>query len=57
MELQTRAFRRGSRVVGVSRPTLRRALAGDSASLIVCPVDYSENLALTKMLGEITGTF
>jgi acetolactate synthase-1/2/3 large subunit len=37
-------------------PTLRRALAGDSVSLVVCPVDYSENLALTKMLGEITGT-
>ena len=38
-------------------PTLRRALAGDSVSLVVCPVDYSENVALTKMLGEITGTF
>jgi acetolactate synthase-1/2/3 large subunit len=36
-------------------PTLRRALAGDSVSLVVCPVDYSENLALTKKLGEITG--
>jgi acetolactate synthase-1/2/3 large subunit len=36
-------------------PTLRRALAGNSVSLIVCPVDYSENLALTKKLGEITG--
>ena len=30
-------------------PTLRRALADDSVSLIVCPVDYCENLALTKM--------
>jgi acetolactate synthase-1/2/3 large subunit len=38
-------------------PTLRRALAGDSVSLVVCPVDYSENLALTKMLGEITDPF
>ncbi len=35
-------------------PTLRRALAGDSVSLVVCPVDYSENVALTKMLGEVT---
>jgi acetolactate synthase I/II/III large subunit len=38
-------------------PTLRRALASDSVSLVVCPVDYSENLALTKMLGEITDPF
>jgi len=38
-------------------PTLRRALASDSVSLVVCPVDYSENLALTKMLGEITDSF
>ena len=38
-------------------PTLRRALAGDCVSLVVCPVDYSENLALTKMLGEITDPF
>jgi acetolactate synthase-1/2/3 large subunit len=38
-------------------PTLRRALAEDSVSLVVCPVDYSENVALTKMLGEITDPF
>ena len=38
-------------------PTLRRALAGDSVSIVVCPVDYSENLALTKMLGDLTGAF
>jgi acetolactate synthase-1/2/3 large subunit len=38
-------------------PTLRRALADDSVSLVVCPVDYSENVALTNMLGEITGPF
>jgi len=38
-------------------PILRRALAGDSVSLIVCPVDYSENVALSKMLGEITDPF
>jgi acetolactate synthase I/II/III large subunit len=38
-------------------PTLRRALADDCVSLVVCPVDYSENLALTKMLGEITDPF
>ncbi len=38
-------------------PTLGRALADDCVSLVVCPVDYSENLALTKMLGEITDPF
>jgi acetolactate synthase-1/2/3 large subunit len=38
-------------------PTLRRALTSDSVSLVVCPVDYSENVALTKMLGEITDPF
>jgi len=26
-------------------------------SLVVCPVDYCENLALTKMLGEFTDPF
>ena len=48
---------KGHRVgtAGQLLPTLRRALASDSVSLVVCPVDYSENLALTKMLGEITG--
>jgi acetolactate synthase-1/2/3 large subunit len=38
-------------------PTLGRALADDCVSLVVCSVDYSENLALTKMLGEITDPF
>jgi acetolactate synthase-1/2/3 large subunit len=38
-------------------PTLRGALADDCVSLVSCPVDYSENLALTKMLGEITDPF
>ncbi|HVN63098.1 MAG TPA: acetolactate synthase large subunit [Candidatus Binataceae bacterium] len=35
-------------------PTLQSALASNRVSLVVCPVDYSENLALTKMLGELT---
>ena len=50
---------KGFRVSGATQllPTLRRALAGDSVSLVVCPVEYSENLALTKMLGEITDPF
>jgi len=42
---------------GERLPTLRRALADDSVSLVVCSVDYSENVALTNMLGEITGPF
>ncbi len=42
------------RAAGQLLPTLTRALADDVVSLIVCPVDYSENLALTKKLGELT---
>jgi acetolactate synthase I/II/III large subunit len=34
-------------------PTLRRALADDTVSLIACPVDYSANLQLTDALGEL----
>jgi len=35
-------------------PALERAFASDAVSLVVCPVDYSENLALTRKLGELT---
>jgi acetolactate synthase-1/2/3 large subunit len=38
-------------------PTLREALHSDAVSVIACPVDYSENLRLTGMLGELTGPF
>jgi acetolactate synthase-1/2/3 large subunit len=38
-------------------PTLREALASDTVSVIACRVDYSENLRLTSMLGELTGPF
>ncbi|HEY3871828.1 MAG TPA: acetolactate synthase large subunit [Actinocrinis sp.] len=34
-------------------PTLRKALDGDGVSIIACPVDYRENLELTKRLGEL----
>ena len=34
-------------------PTLRQALADDTVSVIDCPVDYSENLALTEKLGDM----
>jgi acetolactate synthase-1/2/3 large subunit len=34
-------------------PTLRRALADDTVSVIACPVDYSANLQLTNALGEL----
>ena len=37
-------------------PTLRDALASDGVSIIVCPVDYSENLRLTERLGQLDGT-
>jgi acetolactate synthase-1/2/3 large subunit len=34
-------------------PTLRKALAEDTVSVISCPVDYSANLQLTNALGEL----
>jgi acetolactate synthase-1/2/3 large subunit len=36
-------------------PTLREALADDGVSIIAVPVDYRENLELTKRLGELDG--
>ncbi|GMR19446.1 MAG: acetolactate synthase large subunit [Gammaproteobacteria bacterium] len=33
-------------------PTLKKALADTTVSIIDCPVDYSENLKLTEKLGE-----
>ena len=50
---------RGYRVRAASDllPMLSEALAGDSVSVITCPVDYSENLRLTDALGELTGPF
>jgi acetolactate synthase-1/2/3 large subunit len=35
-------------------PSLRRALADDTVSVIACPVDYSQNKVLTDKLGELT---
>jgi acetolactate synthase-1/2/3 large subunit len=34
-------------------PTLQRAMADDTVSIIACPVDYSANLQLTDALGEL----
>jgi acetolactate synthase-1/2/3 large subunit len=34
-------------------PTLRRALADDTVSIIDCPVDYSENMKLTQRLKDL----
>jgi acetolactate synthase I/II/III large subunit len=34
-------------------PTLKRALQDDTVSIIDCPVDYSENMKLTKKLKEL----
>lgn len=34
-------------------PTLCRALAADTVSIIACPVDYSANLELVRSLGEL----
>jgi acetolactate synthase-1/2/3 large subunit len=35
-------------------PTLKRALADNSVSVIACPVDYTQNTVLTDKLGELT---
>ena len=35
-------------------PTLKKALADNTVSVIVCPVDYSENMKLTEKLGQLT---
>jgi acetolactate synthase-1/2/3 large subunit len=35
-------------------PTLKRALADNTVSVIACPVDYSQNTMLTAKLGELT---
>jgi len=35
-------------------PTLKKALAEDTISVIACPVDYSENTKLTDKLGHLT---
>jgi acetolactate synthase I/II/III large subunit len=35
-------------------PTLKRALADDTLSIIACPVDYTENIRLTDKLGKLT---
>ncbi|MFZ5450121.1 MAG: acetolactate synthase large subunit [Thermodesulfobacteriota bacterium] len=35
-------------------PTLQKALADDTVSVIACPVDYSENTKLTDRLGHLT---
>ena len=34
-------------------PTLQKALADDTVSVIACPVDYSENMRLTDKLGKL----
>ena len=34
-------------------PTIRRAIEDDTVVVIDCPVDYSENMKLTKKLGEL----
>ena len=34
-------------------PLLKQALADNTVSIIDCPVDYSENMKLTKKLKEL----
>jgi acetolactate synthase I/II/III large subunit len=35
-------------------PMLKEALAYEGVSVVICPVDYSENIRLTDRLGELT---
>jgi acetolactate synthase-1/2/3 large subunit len=35
-------------------PTLTRAIADDTVVIVDCPVDYSENMKLTKRLEQLT---
>jgi acetolactate synthase I/II/III large subunit len=35
-------------------PILKQALADDTVVIVDCPVDYSENMKLTKKLKELT---
>jgi acetolactate synthase-1/2/3 large subunit len=46
---------RGYRVAATDEllPILTEALAGDTVSVIDCPVDYGENLKLTQKLGDM----
>jgi acetolactate synthase I/II/III large subunit len=39
--------------VGDLMPTLKKAMADKTVSIIDCPVDYSENLKLTDKLGKL----
>ncbi|MGP3922815.1 acetolactate synthase large subunit [Streptomyces sp. 8N616] len=50
---------RGHRIKSADEllPVLRGALDDGGVSVIVCPVDYSENLRLTDRLGELHGPF
>lgn len=50
---------RGHRITSASDllPALTEALAADTVSVITCPVDYTENLELTRTLGALTGPF
>lgn len=41
------------RSAGELLPTLTRALAEDTVSVIACPVDYSENTKLTEKLERL----
>jgi acetolactate synthase-1/2/3 large subunit len=50
---------RGYRVkaAGELLPMLKEGLAADGVSVIACPVDYDQNLQLTRELGELSGPF
>jgi acetolactate synthase-1/2/3 large subunit len=46
---------KGSRIESAAGllPALKKALAGDTVSVIACPVDYSDNAELIRSLGDL----
>ena len=50
---------RGYRIsaAGELLPVLRECLTSDGVSVVACPVDYEENMRITRELGELTGPF
>jgi acetolactate synthase-1/2/3 large subunit len=50
---------KGYRVAAAAElvPTLRQALADDTVAIVDCPVDYAENMQLTRNLGDLVSLY
>ena len=44
----------GQKLLKVTLPVGRTAIADDTVVVVDCPVDYAENMKLTAKLGELT---